>query len=112
MAKLPPHVSSVLGLADPAQGVEVRQLLAREGQRVRTYNVSVAHHRELVLFNADEQTGTVSAYLLSPAGRLRQAVSYHAGGDPQVLQAHEAREGFAREVRFWSAAATTLSAKP
>jgi hypothetical protein len=113
-ATLPPNVSGILGLGDPGKSVEVRQLIARDGHEVRTFNVSVAQHRDLVIFKVDEKAATAVAYLLAPGGRLRSAVSYHTGGQPQPLQPDQARAGFAREVRFWSgrAAPAAPTGKP
>src|SRR6266403_1322753 len=75
---------------------------ARAEQKVRTFNVSVAHHRDLVIFSVDEATQATVAYLLAPGGKLRKAVSYQIGAEPRQLSAAEARAGFAAEVRYWS----------
>jgi hypothetical protein len=99
-AKLPPHVSMVLGLAK-GEAVPVKQLVSRAGQKVHTFNVSVADHR-VVLFLNDEQAQSAVAYLLGPGGKLRTAVSYQAGGEPSELTGTEARSGLAREIRYWS----------
>src|SRR3982074_1893665 len=99
---LPPNVSTVLGLAAQGKSVEVKQLVTRAEQKVRTFNVSVAHHRDLVIFSVDEATQATVAYLLAPGGKLRKAVSYQIGAVPRQLSAAEARAGFAAEVRYWS----------
>lgn len=99
-AKLPPHISTVLGLSK-GEGVPVRQLVSRAGQKVHTFNVSVADHR-VVLFLNDEQAQSAVAYLLGPGGKLHTAVSYQAGGEPSELTGSEARSGLAREIRYWS----------
>ena len=99
-AKLPPHISMVLGLSK-GEGVPVKQLVSRAGQKVHTFNVSVADHR-VVLFLNDEQAQSAVAYLLGPGGKLHTAVSYQAGGEPSELTGSEARSGLAREIRYWS----------
>ena len=104
-ATLPPNVSMVLGLGTQGKSVAVRQLVTRAEQKVRTFNVSVAHHRDLVIFSVDEGTQATVAYLLAPGGRLRKAVSYQIGAQARELSASEARAGFAAEVRYWSARA-------
>jgi len=101
-ATLPPNLSMVLGLAAQGKSVEVRQLVTRAEQKVRTFNVSVAHHRDLVIFSVDEGTQATVAYLLEPGGGLRKAVSYQIGAQPRELSASEAHAGFAAEVRYWS----------
>jgi hypothetical protein len=105
LSRLPPNVSLVFGLAKPQEGTDVRQLLDKEGHRVRTFNVSVANHNDVVLFNVDAQSGATVAYLLSPDGQLRQAVAYQAGGQARELSAAEAKSGLAHEKQFWSARA-------
>jgi hypothetical protein len=109
---LPPNLSVVLGLAAQGKSIEVRQLVTRAEQKVRTFNVSVAHHRDLVIFSVDEGTQTTVAYLLTPGGKLRKAVSYQTGGPPRELSAAEAKVGFAGEVRYWSGLARGLVPGP
>ena len=101
-AKLPPHISMVLGIAQNGESVLVRQLMGRVEQTVHTYNVSVANHADVVLFLADERAQSTAVYLLSAGGKLRKAVTYHAGGEPQELTADDARRGLARERSYWA----------
>jgi hypothetical protein len=101
-ATLSPNLSMVLGLATEPKSVPVKQLVTRAEQKVRTFNVSVAHHRDLVILSVDEGTQTTVAYLLAPGGKLRKAVSYQFGAEPRQLSASEARPGFRAEVRYWS----------
>ena len=105
LSRLPPNISLVFGLAKPQEGTDVRQLLDKEGHRVRTFNVSVANHSDVVLFNVDAQSGATVAYLLSPDGQLRRAVAYQAGGQARELSAADAKSGLAHEKQFWSARA-------
>jgi S1/P1 Nuclease len=105
LGRLPPTVSVALGLAKADQGTEVRQLLRKSGHQVRTFNVSVANHGDVVIFNVNGRTGATVAYLLTPDGQLRKAAAYQAGGEAHELPAAEAKAGLAREVRFWSARA-------
>ena len=111
-AKLPPHVSVVLGLTSKGESVPVRQLLSRGADKVRTFNVSVANHRDVVLFVVDERAQSTVAYLIAPGGKLRKAVAYQIGGDPHELTASEARPGLAREIRHWSDYAAGSKAAP
>jgi hypothetical protein len=105
LARLPPAVSVALGLAKAEEGTEVRQLIAKAGHQVRTFNVSVANHNDLVVFNVDARTATTVAYLVGADAKLRKAVSYQAGGEAHELAAVEARAGLTREAHFWSARA-------
>src|SRR5215469_7107436 len=79
LARLPPHIPVVFGLAKGEEGTDVRQLLDKQGHQVRTFNVSVANHADVVIFNVNTQSGTTVAYLLTPEGQLRKAVSYQPG---------------------------------
>jgi len=101
-AKLPPHLSVVLGLEAHEQSTPVRQIVARLDHEVRTFNVCSSNHQKLVIMTVNEQTQAVTGYLLSPGGKLRKAVSYTAGGPPQELSLAEARSGFNRELQYWS----------
>jgi hypothetical protein len=112
LTRLPPEISVAFGLAKAADGSDVRQLISKEGHQVRTFNVSVANHADLVIFNLNAQTGASVAYLLGPDGLLRKAVSYQSGAAVQELGAAHARAGFARETRFWAARARHAAAPP
>jgi hypothetical protein len=103
---LPPHLSMVLGLTRKPTGLPVRRLVSRNDLTVRTLNVSVARHQDVVLLLDDLRNQSTAAYLVSTGGKLRKAVSYHNGEAPQELSAAEAQTGFAEEVRYWSEEAT------
>jgi hypothetical protein len=105
LTRLPPSVSTAFALPKAADGTDVRQLLTKDGHRIRTFNVSVASHSDLVVFNVDAQSGATIAYLLGPDGQLRKAVSYQAGGEAKALAPEDAKAGFSRETRYWSARA-------
>src|SRR5215472_5914472 len=102
LSRLPPNVSVVLGLAKPQEGTDVRQLVSKEGHEVRTFNVSVVNHADIVIFNVNAQSGATVAYLLNPEGQLRKAVAYQTGQEARELSAAQAKSGFAREKQFWS----------
>jgi len=101
-AKLPPHLSVVLGLEAKLQSTPVRQLVERVGHEVRTFNVCSSNHQKLVIMTVDEEKQAVTGYLLSPGGKLSKAVSYSPGGAPRELPLAEARSGFNRELQYWS----------
>jgi hypothetical protein len=110
LSRLPPNVSLVFGLAKPQEGTDVRQLVSKEGHQVRTFNVSVANHADIVIFNVNAQSGATVAYLITPAGELRKAVAYPTGGQAKELSAADAKAGLAREKKFWSARAKSAKA--
>jgi hypothetical protein len=112
LTRLPPEISLAFGLAKAADGSDVRQLITKEGDQVRTFNVSVANRADLVIFNLNARTGASVAYLLGPDGLLRKAVSYQTGAAVQELGTADARAGFARETRFWAARARHAAAPP
>ncbi|MBV8145588.1 MAG: hypothetical protein JO184_11325 [Gammaproteobacteria bacterium] len=105
LSRLPPNISLVFGLAKPQEGTDVRQLLSKEGHRVRTFNVSLANHADVVIFNVNAQTGANVAYLIGSDGQLRKAVAYAPGGQAEDLPAADAKSGLAREKKYWSARA-------
>jgi len=110
LTRLPPTVSVALGLAKGSEGTDVRELISKSGRQVRTFNVCVARQVDLVVFNLNARTGASVAYLVGPDARLRKAVSYQAGGEAREMPAADARAGFAREARFWSARARQTAA--
>ena len=112
LSRLPPNVSVVFGLAKADEGTDVRQLLSKEGHQVRTFNVSVANHADIVIFNVDAQSGATVAYLISPEGQLRRAVAYKPGGQAKDLGAADAKAGLAHEKKFWSARAKSAPPAP
>ena len=112
LTRLPPAVSVAFGLTKPDEGTEVRQLLTKDGHRVRTFNVGVANHADLVIYNLTARTGAGVAYLLTPEGKLRKAVSVQAGKDVQPLAPADAQAGLGREAHFWSARAHAGAVKP
>jgi hypothetical protein len=112
LTRLPPPVSVAFGLTKPEEGTEVRQLLSKDGHHIRTFNVSVANHADLVLYNLNAQTGATVAYLLTPDGKLRKAVSYQTGKDVQPVATADAQAGLTRERHFWSGHAHATTTAP
>jgi hypothetical protein len=107
---LPPHLVEVLGMGTHVAGLPVRQLVMREGQEVRVFNVSVAKHTDLVILRHDEAARTTAAYRLSAKGTLREAVSYSDGSESRPMSATEAKSRFAAEITYWSAVSHRASA--
>ncbi len=110
LSRLPPNVSVEFGLAKPQEGTDVRQLLEKQGHQVHTFNVTVANHADVVIFNVNAQSGATVAYLVSPDGQLRKAVTFQTGGQTRQLSAADAKAGMAREKKYWSARAKSAPA--
>ena len=102
-ARLPPHIVEALGLGAHVGGLAVRQLALRQGVEVHAFNVSAENSRDVVMFEHNEASKDTVVFLLTPAAKLRRAVSYSAGGESHVLAAPEARRRFAPELDYWLA---------
>jgi hypothetical protein len=100
--RLPAHLSLVLGLNEGEQGPAVKQAVMRDGTLVRTFNVRIANHGDVVMMAYDEQSRSMKAYFVSEKGKLRKAVAYQAGAPATERSAAEARGDFAKEIRFWT----------
>ena len=101
-SQLPAHLSAVLGVSRLEQATPVKQAVMRDGSVVRTFNVCTAHHGDIVLITYDEQSRSSKAYLVSPAGALRKAVSYQAGAPASERSLADAAHDFANEIKFWT----------
>jgi hypothetical protein len=112
LSRLPPNLSKAFGLVKPDEGAEVRQLITRSSRQSRTFNVSVANHNDIVIFNVDVHTNDTVAYLLGPDGRLRKALAYRNVDQERTLTPQEAQRGFQSEKRFWSARLKAPAAAP
>jgi hypothetical protein len=102
-ARLPPHIVEALGLGAHVSGLAVRQLALRQGVQVRAFNVSAENSRDVVMFDHNEASKDTVVFLLTPAAKLRRAVTYSAGGESHVLAAPEGRRRFAAELDYWLA---------
>jgi len=106
-SQLPAHLSVVLGLSPVERTTAVKQAVIRDGDTVRTFNVCVGNHKDLVMLVTNEKTQATKAYLLTAAGVLRKAIDYQAGGAPRERPRKEARKDFANEIKFWTHFADT-----
>jgi hypothetical protein len=100
-SQLPAHLSVVLGVTKVEQPIAVKQAVVRDGNTVRTFNVSAADHRDVVMIKYNEQSRSSKVYLVSPKGELRKAVSFQAGAPAIERRLPEARGDFAAEMKFW-----------
>jgi len=101
-SQLPAHLSLVLGLNKGELGTAVKQAVMRDGAIVRTFNVRTTNHADVVMMAYDEQSRSMKAYLVSPAGKLLKAVAYQAGAPATERSAADAHGDFAAEIKFWT----------
>jgi hypothetical protein len=101
-AKLPPHLSTLLGLSNEEE-CPVMQSVVRTGSVVQGFDVSVTNHKNVVLFVVDEATNDQTLYLTSPAGTLRKMVTVKAGVGAEARIADKDKKAFEKEKQFWIA---------
>jgi len=99
-AKLPPHISTLLGLSKEEE-YPVRQGVVQTGNVVQGFDVSAANKNDVVLFVVNETTNDQTFYLTSKQGGLRKVVEVKEGvGEIQKITV-EQRKGFEKEKQFW-----------
>jgi hypothetical protein len=99
-AKLPPHISTLLGVAKEEE-FPVLQNVVRTGTLVQGFDVSAADKKVIVLFVVDETSNDQSLYLTSPQGTLLKVVSVKAGVGQAVRMTDQERQAFKKEKQFW-----------
>lgn len=99
-AKLPPHISTLLGLTDEAE-CPVTQAVVRNGKQVRGFDVSKTNKNDVVIFVVDETTNGQALFLTSQTGALRKVVKVEAGEGRAVKITAENRKVFEQEKQFW-----------
>ena len=67
-AKIPPHVSQMLGVTSDLRECPVSQRVERAGKLVRGFNVSLTDKNDIVLIVADEAAKEQTYYLTSSDG--------------------------------------------
>jgi hypothetical protein len=99
-AKLPPHISTLLGLSNEEE-CPVMQGVVRAGKTVQGFDVSTANKNDVVLFVAHEATHDQTLYLTSKQGVLRKVVVVEQGvGQVQKITGED-RKAFEKERQFW-----------
>jgi hypothetical protein len=101
-ARLPAHLSVILGVAPVERATAVKQAVIRDGHTVHTFNVSVTNHGDVVMLTHDDQSLATKAYLVSAAGELRKAVSYQPGAPADERTPLAAGSDFSGELKFWT----------
>lgn len=99
-SKLPPHISTLLGLSKETE-TAVLQGVVRSPNQVQGIDVSAANKEDVVLFVVDEATKDQVLYLTSPGGALRKVVKIKAGVGDTVRISPADRAAFEKEKQFW-----------
>ena len=98
--KLPPHLSTLLGLSQEQECL-VRQGVVRTGTVVQGFDVSTINKNDVVLFVVNETTNAQTLYLTSQQGVLRRVVTVEEGVGQVQKVTGEARKAFEKEKQFW-----------
>jgi len=101
-AKLPPHLSTLLGLSKELE-CEVKQGVLRTGKMVQAFDVSVKDKNDIVILVVDEGSNNQTLYLTSRLGRLRKMVAVTNGVGSLSNITAEDRKAFEKEKEFWLA---------
>ena len=99
-AKLPPHLSTLLGLSKEEE-CHVMQGVVRTGKVVQGFDVSKANKNDVVLFVVNETTNDQTLYLTSMEGVLRKVVKVEEGVGRVEKITGKDREAFEKEKAFW-----------
>ena len=99
-AKLPPHLSTLLGLSQEKECL-VMQGVVRTGEVVQGFDVSTANKNDVVLFVVNEATNGQTLYLTTKEGLLRKVVTVEEGVGRIQKVTGEDRKGFEKEKQFW-----------
>jgi hypothetical protein len=99
-AKLPPHLSTLLGLSNEEECL-VMQGVLRTGKVVQAFDVSTANKNDVVLIVVSEATNDQTLYLTSKEGVLRKVVRVKEGMGRVQKITGEDRKAFEKEKQFW-----------
>lgn len=99
-AKLPPHLSTLLGLGKE-EDCPVRQRVVRTEKVVQGFDVVVKNRNDIVLFVVDETAKDQTLYLTSPNGTLRKLVAVKAGEGAVARITDRDKKAFEKEKQFW-----------
>jgi hypothetical protein len=100
-AKIPPHVSDMLGVSSDQKECEVSQRFERNGKQVRGFDVSRADKSNIVLFVVDEATDEQTFYLTSGRGTLRRVLAVREGTGRILPVTAKEKAAFEKELQYW-----------
>lgn len=99
-AELPPHISTLLGLAQEEK-CAVMQGVLRSSGKIQGFEVIEKSHNDIIIFVVDESTKDQIFYLTSPSGTLRRVLSVKQGIGHVVKPTNADVEAFQREKLMW-----------
>ena len=99
-AKIPPHVSDMLGISHDKSECPVSQRFERNGKVVRGFDVSRADKSNIVLFVVDEATNEQIFYLTSGRGTLRRVLAVREGTGHVLPVTGKEKAAFDKELQF------------
>lgn len=99
-SKLPPHISTLLGLTKEEE-CPVMQGVVRSGKQVQGFDVSTLSKNDVVIFVVDQTTNDQTLYLTSKDGVLRRVVRVEKGDGRVQEITDEDRTAFEKEMHFW-----------
>lgn len=99
--KLPPHISTLLGISSGERECPVMQGVERSANLVQGFDVSTTNKNDIVIFVVNEATNDQSLYLTSAAGRLRKVVLVKAGEGVVARITDQDKKEFEKEKQFW-----------
>jgi hypothetical protein len=100
-AKIPPHVSVMLGISPDRNECPVSQRFERNGKVVRGFNVSLADKNNIVLFVTDEAANEDTYYLTSSEGELRKVLAVREGTGHDLRVTSKEKAAFHKELQYW-----------
>ena len=99
-AKLPPHISTLLGLTRK-ESCAVMQGVLRSPGKVEGIDVSEKNHNDVVIFTVDETSKKQVLYLTSPIGVLRRVLLVERGVGRVEEPSKADVEAFRNEKKMW-----------
>jgi len=108
-AKLPPHLSTLLGLTQEDE-CPVMQGMVRTGNVVQGFDITIKNKNDIVLFVVDETAKDQTLYLTSPDGTLRKVALVKAGVGDEVRITDKEKKAFEKEKQFWTDRLASASA--
>jgi hypothetical protein len=99
-AELPPHISTLLGLAHEEK-CDVLQGVLRSASSVQGIDVLDKNHGDIVIFTVNLATKDQTFYLTSPTGTLRKLLTVSQGVGQVVEPTKADIEAFQSEKKMW-----------
>jgi len=99
-AELPPHVSTLLGLALDRKCVVLRGVVRAAGS-IQGFEITEKNHNDIVIFVVDQKTSDQTFYLTAPNGALRKLLSVKQGVGHLIKPTVTDQKAFEKEKKMW-----------